>query len=71
MSAKVVLCECPVCKTEFYARHDQMKAAETTGREVPCCSYKCDRERRYGEARDLKWKTQQEMIVNGLRVANK
>ena len=70
MSAKVILCECPVCEKRFYARHDQMRSAIASGREVPCCSYKCDRERRYAAVRDKKWSLEMESLVNVLKDAN-
>lgn len=66
MSAKVILCECPVCEKHFYARHDQMRSAIASGREVPCCSRKCEQERRYAEVRNTRWETEVEKEVNGL-----
>lgn len=66
MSAKVILCECPICEKEFLARHDQMRSAIASGREVPCCSKRCDRERRYAPIRNERWEQEQTRIVNGL-----
>lgn len=66
MSAKVILCECPICEKEFYARHDQMRSAVASGREVPCCTRKCEQERRYAESRDAKWQLEHEKVVNVL-----
>ena len=70
MSAKVILCECPICEKEFMARHDQMRSAIASGREVPCCSKVCEMERRYGPVRDARWNNEQKIIVNGLTPTN-
>lgn len=71
MSAKVILCECPVCEKRFYARHDQMRSAIASGREVPCCSYKCDRERRYADVRDARFAQEMQSSINVLMDAIK
>lgn len=47
-----------------------MRAAIESGREVPCCSRKCEQERRYGPVRDAKWKTEVAKVVNVLTGAN-
>jgi hypothetical protein len=33
------------------------------GRKFPCCSKKCEQERRYSDSRDSKWKLEQEKAV--------
>jgi hypothetical protein len=70
MSAKTHPCECPICEKVFMARADQMRSAIESGREVPCCSNKCERERRYADRRDAKWKEQMSKIVEGYTSAN-
>jgi hypothetical protein len=65
MSAKVISCACPICAKVFMARNDQVRNAAQAGRDGPCCSHACERERRYSESRDRKWKAEQEKIVNG------
>lgn len=70
MSAKVIWCECPICQKRFYARHNQMKSAIASGREVPCCSRKCEQERRYAAVRDEKWKAEFKKEVNSLLSPN-
>lgn len=65
MSAKSILCECPICKKEFKARSDQFKAAQACAREIPCCSNKCERERRYALVRDARWQEQTRKLVDG------
>lgn len=52
------------------ARHDQMRSAIASGREVPCCSNVCERERRYAAVRDAKWKIELKNIVDGLTSTN-
>lgn len=66
MGAKVIWCECPICEKLFYARRDQMRSAIASGREVPCCSKKCEQERRYAETRDAKWRAEVKNRVNVL-----
>lgn len=66
MSAKTILCECPICEKEFMARADQLRSAVASGREVPCCSRECEEERRHGAYRDMQWQKQQEKLANGL-----
>lgn len=69
MSAKCIPCECPICKKVFKARNDQVRKAESDGRQVPCCSNVCERERRYATVRDAKWRTETRKLVDGLTLA--
>lgn len=57
MAFKVVPTKCPVCQGEFMAESYQVYRAKLKGR-VPCCSRKCEQERRFAATRDAKWAKQ-------------
>lgn len=58
MGFKVVNVKCQECGKPFLAESYQVYRAKLKGRK-PCCSRKCEQERRHAESRDRKWREQQ------------